>query len=90
MRTLVSCLLFVVVPRVAQACPVCFGQNDSPLASAINRGIFAMLLITAAVLVSFASFFIRLIRRAQLASESDSVEAGHYVGAARHPEGGTV
>ena len=52
------------------ACPVCFGQNDSPLASAMNMGIFAMLVVTVGVLVAFASFFIHLIRRARLA-ESD-------------------
>src|SRR5207248_2311560 len=31
--------LAVAVPRAALACPVCFGQNDSPLAAAMNQGI---------------------------------------------------
>ena len=31
-RVLVA-LLIVAVPRAALACPVCFGQNDSPLAT---------------------------------------------------------
>ena len=73
--------------RALLACPVCFGQNDSPLASAMNLGIFVMLMVTVAVLVAFASFFIQLMRRARLASESDgdrpptrdtTGDAGHY------------
>jgi len=60
-------LLFVVgAPRAALACPVCFGQNDSPLASAMNLGIIFMLVIVAGVLTAFASFFIYLMRRARL------------------------
>ena len=51
----------------ALACPVCFGQNDSPLASAANMGILVMLVITVAVLAAFAGFFIYLMRRARLA-----------------------
>ena len=59
----------LLAPRAALACPVCFGQNDSPMASAINLGIFAMLALVGAVLVSFASFFVHLIRRARLVAE---------------------
>ena len=58
--------LVVASPRVALACPVCFGENDSPLASAMNLGIFAMLAVVAGVLTAFASFFIYLIRRQRL------------------------
>jgi hypothetical protein len=63
-------LLFVLVaPRLALACPVCFGQNDSPLASAMNMGIFAMLVVVAGVLAAFASFFIYLMRRQRLVAQ---------------------
>jgi maltodextrin utilization protein YvdJ len=58
--------LLVAVPRAALACPVCFGQNDSPLAKAMNLGIIAMLVVVAGVLAAFASFFIYLMRRAKL------------------------
>jgi hypothetical protein len=71
MRIALTTLAVLVVPNVLLACPVCFGQNDSPLASAMNLGIFAMLMVTVGVLVAFASFFIQLMRRARLASESD-------------------
>ena len=42
----------LMVPRLALACPVCFGQNDSPLAKALNLGILAMLVVVAGVLAS--------------------------------------
>jgi hypothetical protein len=60
-------LVFVLAaPRAALACPVCFGQNDSPLAQAMNSGIIFMLVVVAGVLAAFASFFIYLMRRARL------------------------
>jgi hypothetical protein len=67
-RVLVA-LALVAVPRVALACPVCFGQNDSPLATAMNMGIFAMLIVVAGVLAAFAYFFIYLSRRARLVAQ---------------------
>jgi len=36
-------LVMLGAPRVALACPVCFGQNDSPMAQAMNLGIMLML-----------------------------------------------
>ena len=53
------------VPRAPLACAVCFGQNDSPLASGINAGIFLMLGLIAVLWVAFGSFFIYLRRRAR-------------------------
>ena len=67
-RVLVA-LAIVAVPRVALACPVCFGQNDSPLATAMNMGIFVMLIVVAGVLAAFAYFFIYLSRRARLVAQ---------------------
>jgi hypothetical protein len=61
----VGALAALAVPRAALACPVCFGQSDSPLALAMNLGIFVMLGVVVAVLVSFAAFFIRLARGEQ-------------------------
>ena len=77
-------LLVLAAPRAALACPVCFGQNDSPMAWGINMGIFAMLAVTGGVLAGFATFFVHLMRRARLAEksqyvlQSSSAEAGHH------------
>ena len=66
MRTLFSTAIFLIAPRLALACPVCFGQNDSPLAKGVNMGVFFMLGIVAVMLGAFAAFFVYLSRRARL------------------------
>ena len=66
-------VLLLAAPRAAFACPVCFGENDSPMALAVNMGIIAMLVVVAGVLGAFASFFIYLIRRARRAEQERAV-----------------
>jgi len=74
MRKILLTLGMLAAPRIALACPVCFGDNDSPMAVAMNLGIFAMLIVVAGVLGAFATFFIYLIRRANQLERS--AEAG--------------
>lgn len=64
-RTALTALVATGLPRATLACPVCFGQSDSPLAQGANSGIYFLLAVTAGVLVAFASFFIYLVRRAR-------------------------
>ena len=79
MRKLLFTALLLVAPRLALACPVCFGQNDSPMATATNMGIIVMLAVVVAVLSGFASFIIYLNRRAKLAAAmSAPAEGGLY------------
>ena len=75
MRRVILTTLMLAAPRAALACPVCFGQNDSPLASGINRGILAMLVLTGGVLVSFAAFIIHLVRRARANADVNPADA---------------
>jgi len=63
--------LLVAVPRVALACPVCFGESDSPMAAATNAGIWLMLGVVALMLAGFGTFFIYLMRRAKRFAESE-------------------
>ena len=95
--------VLILSPRVAFACPVCFGENDSPLALGINYGILAMLGIIGVLWVAFGSFFIYLRRRARLAETGalppgrsaglpeaeafQTAKAGRHV---PHAQGGTV
>jgi hypothetical protein len=65
MRKTFFTLGLLAAPRAALACPVCFGNSDSPLAIATNMGIIAMLVVVAGMLGSFATFFIYLSRRAR-------------------------
>jgi hypothetical protein len=70
-------LVIVGIPRAALACPVCFGQSDSPLANATNMGILAMLGVVGGVLAGFAAFIVHLNRRAKLvADEVDPTGVG--------------
>jgi len=71
-KPLVVIALVLAAPRLALACPVCFGQNDSPLANAMNLGILAMLIVVVGVLAGFASFFIYLMRRARMVARQSS------------------
>jgi hypothetical protein len=65
MRKTLFTIGLLAAPRAALACPVCFGNSDSPLAIATNLGIIAMLVVVAGVLGGFATFFIYLNRRAK-------------------------
>ena len=73
LRLLVLSWLVLAAPRPALACPVCFGQNDSPMAIATNMCIIAMLVV-AGVLGAFASFFIYLMRRAKIVAAQEASE----------------
>jgi hypothetical protein len=66
-------LLVLAAPRAALACPVCFGDSNSPLAIATNMGIIAMLVVVAGVLGGFASFFIYLMRRARRVAAQEGI-----------------
>lgn len=78
------------VPRAALACPVCFGENDSPLASGINYGILAMLVVVVGLWVAFASFFIYLRRRAKMAEAAGLPDAAPGAAPTGVPHGGTI
>jgi hypothetical protein len=67
-------LIALAAPRIAMACPVCFGNSDAPMAKATNLGILVMLVVVAGMLASFAAFFIYLNRRARLIGKSNETE----------------
>jgi hypothetical protein len=46
------------------ACAACYGKSDSPLAAAMNWGIFSLLGVVVSVLSCFAAFGVFLVRRA--------------------------
>lgn len=67
-RLVIAASLVLMSPAAAWACPVCFGESDSPMARGMNLGILFLLCVTGVVLASFAAFFIYLMRRARLAA----------------------
>ena len=54
----------LALPRLASACPVCFGASDGPMLRGSNVGILVLLLVTLAMLVAFGAFFRMLATRA--------------------------
>jgi hypothetical protein len=69
MRNGLLTALMLSVPRVALACPVCFGQSDSPMAQGVNMGIFFLLGVVGCVLAAFAVFFAYLARRSRMLAD---------------------
>jgi len=74
---IVATVVLVGAPRVALACPVCFGDANEPMTIAAKNGIWFMLAIVAAMLTAFGAFFVYLMRRARLAARSgEAAKAG--------------
>jgi len=63
----------VILPEASQACSVCYGKSDSPLAVGMNWGIFSLLGVILFVLGSVAGFFVFLARRAAALSVASGV-----------------
>jgi hypothetical protein len=90
MRHALLTAILLAVARPALACPVCFGQTDSPLANAMNLGILVMLGVVGAVLAGFITFIVHLNRRAREAAQQETVPASHYGLPVTEPRGGTT
>lgn len=53
----------VLVPSSAEACPVCYGDIDGPVARGVNNGILTMLAVVGVVQVGFVTMFVGMWRR---------------------------
>ena len=72
MKTAIVTVALLAIPRLALACPVCFGGADSQQTRAAQTGILALLVVTVAMLGSIAGFFfIYLRRRMRMFEESN-------------------
>ncbi len=78
MRTVLTVLALLAVtlaaPRVSWACPVCFGDPNSPMAIGASWGILLLLGITAGMLSAFAGFFLYLMKRSRMAVGAERIE----------------
>lgn len=63
-RTTIFALLVLLIPRLAAACPICFGAAHGPMLDAARLGVLVMLAITVGVLTVLALFFRRIARGA--------------------------
>jgi predicted transcriptional regulator len=75
MKTAVVTVALLAIPRLALACPVCFGNANSAQTKAAQAGILALLVVTVVMLASIAAFFfIYLRRRIRMVEESNGGE----------------
>jgi hypothetical protein len=74
-RTALTTVVFLGLANPVLACPVCFGNPNSPQMKGAQAGILALLLVTLSVLGAFAGFFfIYLRRRIRMFEESNERE----------------
>ena len=55
-------VLVLGAPAVAEACPICFRESDSPMTAGVIAGVGTLLSITAGVLGGFGVLIRRLVR----------------------------
>ena len=58
--------VILMTPRLTWACPVCFGDPNSPMAIGASWGILLLLGVTAGVLSAFAGFFLYLMKLSRM------------------------
>lgn len=62
-RTALVAVVLVAGPRVALACPVCFGNPNSAQTRGAQAGVLALLVVTVAMLAAIGGFFFVYLRR---------------------------
>ena len=58
-------IVFLVMPQIAEACAVCYGDVDSGMTTGMNNGILVLLGIIAAVQIGFVALFLSIRQRAR-------------------------
>lgn len=64
MKKLIA-LLMMIAPTVANACPVCFGNPNSPMTKGTANGVLFLLGIIGFVQLGFIALFVTFWRRAR-------------------------
>jgi hypothetical protein len=74
-RIALTAVILLGLSNPVLACPVCFGNPNSPQMKGAQAGILALLLVTVSVLAAIAGFFfIYLRRRIRMFEESNERE----------------
>lgn len=63
LRGLIVVASGLLIPSLAEACPVCYGASESSWIDASQAAVWLLLAVTVGVQVAFATFFIRLRKR---------------------------
>jgi hypothetical protein len=62
----------VLAPSPLFACAACYGRSDSPLASAMNWGIFTLMGVILTVLTCIAVFFVHIVRKEEPVNDTNN------------------
>lgn len=54
-----------LIPQMASACAVCYGDVDSPMTAGMNNGILVLLAVIGAVQIGFVALFVGIRQRAR-------------------------
>jgi hypothetical protein len=81
MTLLVFAAGVLLVPQVAEACPVCFGDIGGPAARGVNNGILTMLGVVFTVQIAFGVLFVGIMRRSKQHPEADASDGNESVDA---------
>ena len=69
------CALLALRAEPVLACAACYGQSDSPLAQAMNWGIFSLLGVVMTVLTGITTFFVVISRKSASVRAVESGES---------------
>jgi Na+/proline symporter len=62
---LIALLVALAMPSIAHACPVCFGDPNSPMTKSASNAVWFLLGIVGFVQIGFVALFITFWRRAR-------------------------
>ena len=74
--TCVTAAVLVLTPSESLACPICFGDPESPVVQGSNWAVVTLLGVTGGVLSGFVGFIFHLMKRSRqaLGHESEMLE----------------
>ena len=64
-RYIIPALLLLLIAEAASACPVCYGDPNSPMVKGTNSGIVFLLGVVGFLWIGFAALFISFWMRAR-------------------------
>jgi Na+/proline symporter len=62
---LIALLVALAIPSIASACPVCFGDPNSPMTKSASNAVWFLLGIVGFVQIGFVALFVTFWRRAR-------------------------
>ena len=62
----VAAIAVCMIPTTTAACPVCYGDTNSAMASGVNAAILVLLGVTGSVLGLLSAVFLRIRKRMKL------------------------